>query len=165
MKHRICILTQPLTNGFGGLLQNYALQTTLKREGHDVWTEDRRHNASMFERFFDWVKKAFAPIYGPILTPFTHIYYNSHRIVNIINSAPTKFKKKYITTTSAIYSNSKSKLNKYEFDTYIVGSDQVWRPRYSFGPDSIYNYFLDFTKAKKVKRIAFSIWSYSLGIQ
>ena len=41
---RICILTQPLQTNYGGLLQAYALQTVLKRMGHEVWTEDRREN-------------------------------------------------------------------------------------------------------------------------
>ena len=37
MKHRrICILTQPVSNDFGGLLQAYALQTVIKRMGHEV---------------------------------------------------------------------------------------------------------------------------------
>ena len=40
------------------------------------------------------------------------------------------------------------------FDTYVVGSDQAWRPMYSpFLP----NYFLDFTKGKSCKRIGYAI--------
>ena len=35
---RIAILTQPLRYNFGGILQNYALQTVLKRMGHEVVT-------------------------------------------------------------------------------------------------------------------------------
>ena len=37
---KIGILTQPLHNNYGGLLQNYALQQTLKRMGHEVVTID-----------------------------------------------------------------------------------------------------------------------------
>ena len=33
-------------------------------------------------------------------------------------------------------------LRKYHFDAYLVGSDQVWRPIYSY---CLSNYFLDFT--------------------
>ena len=47
----------------------------------------------------------------------------------------------------------KTCLEPYCFDAYIVGSDQVWRPIYSYG---ISNYFLDFTVGKDVKRIAYS---------
>ena len=37
---RIGILTQPLHTNYGGLLQNYALQQTLIRAGHEVETLD-----------------------------------------------------------------------------------------------------------------------------
>ena len=37
---KIGIITQPLGLNYGGILQNYALQTVLKRMGHDVWTID-----------------------------------------------------------------------------------------------------------------------------
>ena len=35
---KIGILTQPLANNYGGILQNFALQTTLRRLGHSVIT-------------------------------------------------------------------------------------------------------------------------------
>ena len=37
---KIGILTQPLHTNYGGLLQNYALQQTLIRDGHEVETVD-----------------------------------------------------------------------------------------------------------------------------
>lgn len=37
---RICILTQPLHNNYGGLLQAYALQKFLKDQEHEVLTID-----------------------------------------------------------------------------------------------------------------------------
>ncbi|OQA52646.1 MAG: hypothetical protein BWY44_00534 [Candidatus Omnitrophica bacterium ADurb.Bin292] len=39
---KIAILTQPLHTNYGGLIQAYALQLTLKRMGHEVFTVDRR---------------------------------------------------------------------------------------------------------------------------
>ena len=35
---RIAIITLPLRSNYGGILQNYALQTVLKRMGHTVET-------------------------------------------------------------------------------------------------------------------------------
>ena len=35
---RIAIITLPLLGNYGGILQNYALQTALKRMGHKVET-------------------------------------------------------------------------------------------------------------------------------
>ena len=37
---KIAILTQPLRFNYGGILQNFALQTILKRMGHEVITLD-----------------------------------------------------------------------------------------------------------------------------
>ena len=38
---KIGILTQPLHTNYGGLLQCFALQTTLKWLGHEVWVVRR----------------------------------------------------------------------------------------------------------------------------
>lgn len=156
MKRRICILTQPLSNGYGGLLQAYALQTVLKKEGHFVITEDRKRNMTRTERFTLALKNALVPFLGPVLSPFTHVYYSTFKTERVINKAPLYFKAKYLTTTPEIYSNNKKIFNRYNFDTYIVGSDQVWRPKYMYGEGSIYNYFLDFTEHQDVKRIAYA---------
>ena len=57
-------------------------------------------------------------------------------------------------------------LRKYHFDAYLVGSDQVWRPIYSY---CLSNYFLDFTIGQHVKRIAYaasfgtSKWEFTEG--
>lgn len=37
---KIGILTQPLHNNYGGILQAFALQKVLKDMGHEVWTID-----------------------------------------------------------------------------------------------------------------------------
>ena len=155
-KRNICILTQPLSNGYGGLLQAYALQTILRRMGHSVKTEDRKKNASNLDKCIYFLKSVIIYILYPVLTYFTGVYYNKRKYIREIDRNTDYFKNKYIDKTIPIDSNNKKKLNKYKFDTYIVGSDQVWRPRYSYGSGSIYNYFLDFTKGENVKRIAYA---------
>lgn len=143
---RICILTQPLQTNYGGLLQTYALQTVLKKMGHDVWTEDRRYDKlSLLQRLKYKIKV--------VLGPIRHIYYPTSDDLNIISQNTKYFIRKYISTTEPIFTNDKSKLNKYSFDAYIVGSDQVWRPCFS---PNIKDYFLDFTKNNSVKRIAYA---------
>ena len=50
---------------------------------------------------------------------------------------------------------SLNELNDYKFDAIIVGSDQVWRPKYAF-PD-IRSFFLDFLKNnQKTLRISYA---------
>ena len=47
---KIAILTQPLHSNYGGILQAYALQTVLKREGHDVITVNRLKGYPSFKQ-------------------------------------------------------------------------------------------------------------------
>ena len=143
---RICILTQPLQTNYGGLLQAYALQTVLKRVGHEVWTEDRRENR---DNLLGVLKNNAKILLGPI----RKFYYPTISEKKIISKNTNFFIQKYINTTCPIYSTNKSLFGEYNFDAFIVGSDQVWRPMYSYG---IYNYFLDFTIGKNVKRIAYA---------
>ena len=55
--------------------------------------------------------------------------------------------------------------SQYQFDAYIVGSDQVWRPLYA---KPISRYFFSFLKEQSVKRIAYAAsfgvdtWTFSL---
>jgi hypothetical protein len=151
---KIGILTQPLQNNYGGLLQAYALQTILKRMGHDVWTINRQFkNPSILVKVVSVVK--------PIV-----IKYLFHNPVDI-KARPTtlekqviakntdRFIKENIRMTENINTIKKlSILNKYQFDAYVVGSDQVWRPGYS---PCLTNYFLDFLKNENTtKRVAFA---------
>ena len=111
MKHRrICILTQPVSNGFGGLLQAYALQTIIKRMGHEVWTEDRKRNCSRWNRFIAFVKSIVIYLFAPVLHYFTKVYFSTPRTVHKINQNTDYFKFKYIRTTVPIYSNDKKRL-------------------------------------------------------
>lgn len=145
---RIGVLTQPLNVNYGGLLQAYALQTILKRMGHEVWTEDRREYWSVLlpMKYNGFIRCILEK------TPIMQVK-PSWKESLIISQHTDRFIKENITTTPPIYGTSKKRFKPYCFEAYIVGSDQVWRPCYSYG---IYNYFLDFTKNKKVKRLAYA---------
>lgn len=145
---KICILTQPLYTNYGGLLQAYALQTVLKNMGHEVMTEDRKTNSDV--TIIDKIKRtnAIRKLFG-----LKKIYTAHDKELKIIAKNTDKFIKKYINTTLPVYSTEKKELSALGFDAYVVGSDQVWRPRYS---PYLQNYFLDFTKGQNVKRIAYA---------
>lgn len=149
---RICILTQPLYTNYGGLLQAYALQTVLKRMGHEVLTEDRKPNKPT-------VKSRIKQIVVGMLSciPFQQRFKKNWVIPiekdRIISGETNKFIRKYIGTTVPVDSSDKKVLQQYNFQGYVVGSDQIWRPRYS---PCLTNYFLDFTRGKDVKRIAYA---------
>lgn len=154
---KIGILTQPLKNNYGGLLQAYALQVVLKRMGHEVLTIDTKAKGlSSFNKLKIIVKRLFLRYvlnHKNIVSivPFEF----SVKEKNVISKNTTQFITNYITTTEKINSSIRlSHLNKYQFNALIVGSDQVWRPRYS---PCIGNYFLDFLgNDKSIKRISYA---------
>lgn len=158
---KICILTQPLHTNYGGLLQAYALQTVLKRMGHDAVTDKDGAKTSP-----SWVTR---PVY--FFYHFIKLYilrdkrYNPYlfmfKFLNRKNDERRKrnsvFTDEFIRThinTINFFSNgdTPSKEMLRSFDALIVGSDQVWRPAYSYCPA----YFLDFSNDYAIKRIAYA---------
>lgn len=162
VRTKVGILTQPLGHNYGGLLQAYALQTYLKKLGCEVETLDRR-----------------APEVGRA-SPKRHIINLARLMLGRIKSIPTAkrqawvleelahFRDRRITISPRI--TSEQELREYyrgrKFDAFVVGSDQVWRPRYS---PSILNFFLDFLDNIKssAKRLSYAAsfgvddWEYS----
>lgn len=151
---KIGILTQPLKNNYGGILQNYALQTVLKREGFDVYTINRCFPPiSKLGRIILIIKRGVLKyIFQKNIV--IRISWPTSKEFDIINQNIDPFIKENIIQTEKFYKKKFEIIKKYAFDTYIVGSDQVWRPGYS---PHIANYFLDFLSGNnKVKKIAYA---------
>lgn len=156
---KIGILTQPLHNNYGGILQAYALQKVLKDMGHEVLTVDLHSG----ETFYRKTRLLAGRIYRKYLL--------KQKNISIFHNQPNikKFIEDNISLTKHIPSVEKiNRLKKYNFDAYVVGSDQVWRPDYS--PD-IPTFFLDFIESEKnIKRLAYAAsfgiedWMFSPGL-
>ena len=152
---KIGILTQPLLNNYGGLLQAYAMQSVLKSLGHDAWIIDREYKKSSLVRTILLNVKRFL-ITRKILNRPNSIFQPSLIEENIINENTTYFKQTYINPITLPINSDKvmRKLKSLNFDGYLVGSDQVWRPKYS---PNILNYFLDFVEdSSVVKKISYA---------
>lgn len=145
---KIAIMTQPLGRNFGGIMQAWALQKVLSRMGHQVITIDRQADKPnfiyLFARFLyrKLIIKSNQKIESEIYSNYK--FDRTHRFIisNIIMSGRLDS-----------VSKLKAHFDKEKYDAVIVGSDQVWRPKYS--PD-IKNFFLDFVAEKKIKRIAYA---------
>lgn len=153
---KIGILTQPLYMNYGGLLQAYALQTILKNEGHEVWIIQRIHayNYSWLYQQMSWLKFLLTQIASIITCKKT--LKQTKRDMADSRLYTMAFTYKYISPRSRLLSTDealKNFVSKMNFDAFVVGSDQVWRPKYS---PNIYNYFLDFAENMKVKRVAYA---------
>ncbi|HIF9192362.1 TPA: polysaccharide pyruvyl transferase family protein [Photobacterium damselae] len=151
---KIGIFTQPLHHNYGGSLQAFALQHYLKSKGHDVLTIDFKSDKK--PRFFGAKVIALNLIKKYIKKEeIKAIFPLSEKEINKICIHTDRFKDKNIALTKRIKNISDLKrLDEYKFDTYIVGSDQVWRPIYSPG---ISAFFLEFLgDNKKIKRISYA---------
>lgn len=154
---KLGIFTQPLHNNYGGLLQCFALQTVLKRMGHDAVVV-RRDYAKPKDSFKSRIKNFIKFCLGYNFK-YKRIGYYTQYFVNKYIQPKTEL----LTTNSEL----KSYISKNHFDGYVVGSDQVWRPRYS---PCITNYFLDFAENDSVRRIAYAAsfgvdeWEFSVDV-
>lgn len=146
---KIKIITQHLLNNYGGLLQNFALQQVLKRMGNEVDTIDylRIVNFTPFWRcLLSWVK-SFVLLFIPgKCRRFVRYSYKGCR-----NTLTNDFVSKWISTSFKCYRYKKKMLECC--DVVIVGSDQVWRPKYNCRIEDMY---LKFAEELPIKRIAYA---------
>ncbi|MGE6165399.1 polysaccharide pyruvyl transferase family protein [Aeromonas sp. Marseille-Q5825] len=151
---KIAILTQPLHNNYGGLLQAFALQHHLKNSGHDVLTVN-----------FGWQYKlpylGIKSVIGNVVRkyilrrPIGSVLPITDEQKREIGQHTNRFTAEHIRTTQDIYSISElDYIKNYHFDAYIVGSDQVWRPAFSPGISAFFLSFLG--ENETAKRIAYA---------
>ncbi|MGL4747038.1 MAG: polysaccharide pyruvyl transferase family protein, partial [Shewanella sp.] len=153
-KMKIAILTQPLHNNYGGLLQAFALQKYLKEQGNEVMTVDFVWNHKL--RYFG-IKSIIGNIFRKYILrrKIISIFPISNEQKRRIGQHTDKFTAEYIRTTQKIYSvDEMPYIKNYQFDAYVVGSDQVWRPAYSPGMAAFFLSFLN--KRDDAKRIAYA---------
>lgn len=150
---KVAIITQPLINNYGGLLQNYALQETLKRLGHEPITVDWDGRFTLKEKVWRFSKQMKGLINKTASDSIKYIPNKSEDI--IISENTNKFISKYIVHTKKAFSESSlnREAKRVGAQAFVVGSDQVWRSGYNAFP---YAMFLDFTQNLKVRRVAYA---------
>ena len=160
----IGVISLPLHNNFGGILQAYALQKVLRDLGHNAVLIDKSRYVSLGS----WYRKY--PIYlkRGIEKYLMHkdiavrADVEQNRVPKTISKNTDRFITKQIKRT---YTHNFTNLEEKRFDAIIVGSDQIWRPQYFFS--KIENAYLDFAKEWEIKRIAYAAsfgteeWEYS----
>lgn len=143
---RIGIVTQPLLGNYGGLLQNYALQTVLKKLGHQPITIDYIWNLRLHRYVHSCIKTIAMYLIPSRRRQFTK--WHAVRTNKVIDT----FVNKYISKTDYVYRYSPSLIDKLQLDAVITGSDQVWRPIYNANLKDLY---LDFARDKDILKIAY----------
>ncbi len=162
---KIGIITLPFNWNYGGILQNYALQWVLRKQGHEPITLYRN------DKIMPTRDKILS--YGKRFI-LKHIFqkdvvvriWSTKKESSIIRKNTDRFISENINLTRLIKSEKElENLDKYKFDAFITGSDQVWRPKYS---PKLENHFLGFIKQNSnAKRISYAAsfgtdqWEYS----
>lgn len=149
---KIAILTQPLRFNFGGILQNFALQTVLRRMGHEVVTLDpRRYQYSWWEYPLLTMRHLAARYLKGYKDANLFAEYNKDKETRKIGVNTFRFIDKYICRKEFTCLPDNVKPN--DFDAIIVGSDQVWRPKYN---RNLKDMFLNFAQGWNIRRIAYA---------
>ena len=154
---KIGILTQPLHNNYGGLLQNYALQQVLKGMGHEVETIDYGSRfVSSIHKYLSVIKANMLHFLFPSRYKKPTYSPNASEI-SIIRQHTDYFINKYISRTKVLHTSKEFEdiANTNKYDAYVVGSDQCWRPRYN--GSFLLEMFLCFAENQSnIKRIAYA---------
>ena len=153
---KIGILTLRLHNNYGGILQAYALQKVLQQMGHDVTLIDKSRFIKLplfsFSRYYLYFKRLILKILSDRNLPVRwDKKRNEDMAIMSTNTYP--FILRYIKRIEANHDYSNIRHN--DFDAFVVGSDQVWRPKY-FGQTIIPCAYLSFAKEWNVKRISYA---------
>ena len=153
---KIGILSLALNTNYGGILQSYAIQTVLERMGHEVIVLDKDntfHRSLVrkilsFSRFF--VKTKILRQKAAFVTDYE---YNKSK--NEREQFTQAFINRYIHTRKVKRITCDTLM---DVDAIVVGSDQVWRPRYfkKLWETEIENAFLKFAEKRNIRRIAYA---------
>ncbi|RKR07175.1 polysaccharide pyruvyl transferase [Maribacter vaceletii] len=157
---KIGILTLPLKSNYGGLLQAFALQKTLENRGHEVYMINRRSKEHSFLwKILSFIIRYIISVFKK--SPKPSINWITAKERAIIAKNTNRFINENINLTEVIDTQDKfSFLKRYNLDSCVVGSDQVWRPAYT---PVIGNYFFDFlSEFKNVKKLSYAA---SFGIE
>lgn len=158
---KICIVTHLLFHNYGGTLQAFALQESLRRLGHEPITIDYLPDNITITRYF----------LAQLKTLFYYLTFRTSRKFfkyphRIRSYKFQNFMDEHITLTERVKKYKSSLLRKYNIDAIIVGSDQVWRG--SFNKPSVQpELFLKFAKRYNMPKIAYAasfgvdFWEYS----
>lgn len=149
---KIGLITLPLHTNYGGVIQCYALQEILKKLGHTVIVLEDTPSITLKERILAFLKKT--------------IYCRKLRSIDIgYNQNINRFIDQYI---ERLTYSSFTEIDKNDFNCFVVGSDQVWRPDFIRDAGTgLYDRYLFFAKSWNVKRIAYAAsfgldkWTYT----
>lgn len=154
---KIAILTLPIHSNFGYIMQLYALQTVIRKQGHEVHTIQLKDEPRTLKQKSIYFVKSFIAKYLLYrkATPFRH--WPTKEQMDIIDVNTWDFINKHCQLTKYIQSIDHLKYLSSDYDAFVVGSDQVWRRRYSIDIPSFFFSFLPENKLRIAYAASFGI--------
>jgi len=150
---RIGILTLPLHTNYGGILQAYALQTVLERMGHEVKIINKVSYKEIpwYKLIFLYISRAFQK--KILRRKDIHIFKERDyfRSISPKRKHVNKFIKKYMNIRNVC---DMTEVREHDYDTIVVGSDQIWRFRYIMS--MLEDAFLSFARHWNINRVAYA---------
>ncbi|MDM1405491.1 polysaccharide pyruvyl transferase family protein [Myroides marinus] len=149
--NKIGILTLPPISNYGGILQNYALQVVLSSRGNECITLERRQKRTFVKDLMGHFKNY---TYNRIRGNYYFKLSNFQK--KLVYAEQSRFKEKYIVSSSILYSSSELKkyIQSENINIVIVGSDQVWRNDYT--PFLSDMFFCSITSGDNIKKVAYA---------
>jgi hypothetical protein len=147
---KIGILTQPVRGNYGGILQNYALQYILKEMGHNPVTLELYPWKMSFKSIINILKRLVLRLFFKRKDIDVFWEYHHDQRIKIPCKNTFKFIKRNI---NLLYVKDYKEISTDDFDALIVGSDQVWRPRYNPQQSAM---FLDFASNWNIIKLAYA---------
>ncbi len=160
---KIALIIFRIGPSHGSILQTYALTRKLESMGHCVTIINRRRPIKLRDYTMCLRRVLKNTLKGNF--SFSDFYLGSYpdMVMNQLNLfVDEQLKPQMITVTSE---KKLREIGLSDYDAFVVGSDQTWRPKYVY---NVYNYYLDFVpRDRVVKRIAYapsfgtSDWEYT----
>lgn len=150
---RIAVVTLPLHTNYGGVLQAYALKTVLADMGHQCDLIDRECKLAMppsWKMPLIHMKRMFMNVIALGKGPEVFRERRIMKELPVVGKEILRFTDEYISPRIV---RKYADIQMGEYDAFIAGSDQIWRPAY-FG--DIEDAFLRFTGKWNVKRVSYA---------
>ena len=142
---KIGILTLPLFNNYGGLVQAAALYHFLEQNGHEVVLLSKKYERPIHKRIAAQILRKI---------PFHNI--GNVRSIEAQRAIHYGFLDRFIPNRSRqLYSSAMLRkfVRQNDIECVIVGSDQVWRPDYVSDEDTR-NFFLGFSS--EIRKVSYA---------
>ena len=150
---KIGVVTLPLHTNYGGILQAYALKSVMSSMGHDVTVfdlEDKIWFPKWWKAPLIYMKRGLFRAVKGKKGPEVFREYRLRREYPVVSSHVSQFVDRQIAPRLL---SGYGQIKEGEYDAFVVGSDQVWRP---CNFDRVQDAFLEFASGWNVRRLSYA---------